>query len=570
MTITKTAARGAAILIGAALLLAPVQRAAAQTPEAARVDSIFAAWARPDGPGAAVAVLKDGEIVLEQGYGSAQLEHGVPVTPATIFHVASVSKQFTAFAIALLAERGALSLDDDVRTHIPELPDFGTPVTLRHLVHHTSGLRDQWELLAIAGWRLDDVITKEHILGLAARQRALNFTPGSEYLYSNMGYTLLAEVVERVSGQPFRDFMQQHVFAPLGMTATHMHTDHEHIVPGRAYSYQGSAQAGWRNSVLSYANAGATSLFTTAGDLARWLRNYETGEVGGAGVLARMYERGVLGNGDTIPYAFAIVRGTHAGRTTWSHGGADAGFRSAVFYFPDERLGVVVLGNASSFGAGTLAMAVADVYLDAARAGAAAPSPANSTAVATPPRNVPVPTHVLDSYEGRWEIDSLGIFRFRRDGGTLVVDLGERVLPMVALSDTTFRVEGAVIRFVRAGDRVDELVASGSEGILRGRRLSPAALTAAELAELTGDYYSPELETIYRIRVDDGVLAAHHVRHGRIVLRPVSGDRFTGNRWFFGRLQFERDSAGRIAGFRVSGGRVRDLWFLRLPDGVLP
>jgi CubicO group peptidase (beta-lactamase class C family) len=478
---------GSSTAVAAALLILAPARLQAQQPKRAeaRVDSLFAEWAAPGSPGAAVAVLRDGEIVLERGYGSAQLEHGVPITPQTIFHVASVSKQFTAFGVALLAARGQLSLDDDVRTHIPELPDFGRRITLRQLVHHTSGIRDQWELLATAGWRLDDVITKDHVLQLAVRQRELNFEPGAEHLYSNMGYTLLAEVVERVGGQPFPEWMRVNVFAPLGMHDTHMHDDHEHVVPRRAYSYRADAAAhtGWRNAVLSYANAGATSMFTTAADLARWLRNYETAGLGGPALIAQMRERGVLNSGDTLPYAFAIVRGEHGGRTTWSHGGADAGFRSVALHFPDERLGVVVLSNLASFVPARLAAAVADIYLG----DVAAPTAAGSSGPPAP-------------------------------------------------------------------------------------AASPAAyaLSAAELPAYEGTYYSPELEAIYRIVATPDGLVARHVRHGDIPLRAAERDHFTGDRWYFRTIGFSRDAAGSIDGFRLSGGRVRDLRFVRLAPGALP
>ncbi|MGH7476975.1 MAG: serine hydrolase domain-containing protein [Longimicrobiales bacterium] len=458
--------------------------AAADAARAARVDSLFAEWTAPGSPGAAVAVLKDGEIVLERGYGLAQLEHEVPITPATVFHVASVSKQFTAFAIALLAQRGELSLDDDVRTHLPELPDLGARVTLRHLIHHTSGVRDQWELLGMAGWRLDDVITKEHVLALMRRQRELNFPPGSEYSYSNMGYTLLAEVVERVGGMPFPEFLAEHVFRPLGMTRTHMHDDHEHIVPGRAYSYRGGPEDEWRNAVLSYANAGATSLFTTAGDLARWLRNYETAEVGGADAIAQMKQRGVLTSGDTIDYAFAIGRGEYRGRETWGHGGADAGFRAMVLHIPEERLGVVVLSNVAPFDPGGMAQRVADVWL-----GDVAPAEDEAERASEAQREAPVPRTV----------------------------------------------------------------------------------TTAELAAYAGTYYSPELDALYHIAGRDGRLVVRHQRLGDIALRPGDEeDEFAGERWPVRRLLFTRDAADQVDGFRLTGGRARNLRFLRLADGVLP
>lgn len=185
-----------------------------------KVDKLFTEWNKPDSPGAALAVIKDGSVIYKNGYGSANLEYNIPITPSTIFHVASVSKQFTAFAVVMLADQGKLSLDDDIRKHLPEIPDFGKTVTIQHLVHHISGMRDQWELLAMAGWRLDDVITKEHILTMVRHQRELNFNPGDEHMYCNTGYTLLAEIVERVTGQSFSEWTKANLFKPLGMVNT--------------------------------------------------------------------------------------------------------------------------------------------------------------------------------------------------------------------------------------------------------------------------------------------------------------------------------------------------------------
>src|SRR6185436_1924774 len=234
-----------------------------------KVDKLFANWDKPDSPGAALIVVKDGAVVYKRGYGSANLEYNIPITPATVFHVASVSKQFTAFAITMLAKAGKLSLDDDIHKYLTELPDFGQKITIRHLLHHTSGLRDQWELLAMAGWRLDDVITKEHILKMVRHQKELNFSPGQEYLYCNTGYTLLAVIVERITGQSFREYMQETIFKPLNMTGTHFHDDHEMIVKNRAYSYRPYGPQDFKLSALNYANVGATSLFTTVEDMAR-------------------------------------------------------------------------------------------------------------------------------------------------------------------------------------------------------------------------------------------------------------------------------------------------------------
>jgi CubicO group peptidase (beta-lactamase class C family) len=355
-------AAAALAVCAAAPALAAQAPAPALSPER-QVDALFAPWDRPGSPGAAVAVVRDGRVVLARGYGFANLEYDVPIAPSTIFHVASVSKQFTAFAAALLAEEGALSLDDDVRRWVPEVPDFGHTITLRHLIHHTSGLRDQWELLALAGWRLDDVITRDHIFKLLRQQRELNFAPGAEYMYSNMGYTLLAEIVSRAAGEPFPAWMERRVFAPLGMRSTHFHYDHQRLVPGRAYSYAPTGAGGYQHAVLSYANVGATSLFTTVEDLARWIANLESPRVGGPSAMAEMHTRGVLSGGDTIPYGFALVHQDHRGLPILQHGGADAGFRTFLMYFPEERLGVLVLSNVADFNPATMASRVAEAFL---------------------------------------------------------------------------------------------------------------------------------------------------------------------------------------------------------------
>lgn len=330
---------------------------------AAAVDHLFEPWHRPDSPGAAVLVLRNGEVVHAKGYGMASLEQGVPIRPHTIFDIASVSKQFGAFAVALLEADGLLSADDPVHRYIPELPDFGHTITLRHLVHHTSGIRDWPGTLSAGGWDYQDVLSFEQILRMAFQQQELNFVPGSEYSYSNTGYNLLAEVVARVSGRSFREFTEERIFRPLGMTRTHFQDDHDEVVPGRADSYRRGPGGEWRTVVNSLTALGSSSLFTTVEDLARWVGNFETRAVGGAAVLARVHERGVLNGGDTIPYAWGHSLGYHRGAERWSHTGSWAGFRTVLHRFPEHRFAVIVLANAADMNPSALADRVVDLYL---------------------------------------------------------------------------------------------------------------------------------------------------------------------------------------------------------------
>jgi hypothetical protein len=264
-----------------------------------QVDELFTVWDTNDTPGAAIAVVKDGSIIYKNGYGLSNLEYDIPITPSSIFHIASISKQFTVFSILLLEKQGKLSLDDDIRKYIPEVPDFGTIITLRHLASHTSGLRDQWNLLSMAGWRMDDVITKEHILKLVSKQKELNFNPGEEYAYCNTGFTLLAEVVSRTSDMSFAEFTEVNIFEPLKMNNTLFYDDHEKIVKNRAYSYNSSSD-GYKKSVLNYANVGATSLFTTVEDLALWSMNFSNLTVGDSTIVNKMNTTAILNNGKTM------------------------------------------------------------------------------------------------------------------------------------------------------------------------------------------------------------------------------------------------------------------------------
>lgn len=527
-----------------------------------RVDQLFAPWDVPGSPGAALAVVRDGEIVYEQGYGLAQLEYDIPITPKTIFHVASVSKQFTAFAITMLAEAGKLSLDDDIRVYLPEIADFGDTITIRHLIHHMSGLRDQWVLLAMAGWRLDDVITRDQIMRLVWRQRELNFKPGDEYLYCNTGYTLLAEIVERITGQSFAEWTAENIFQPLEMTSTHFHDDHQLVVPNRAYSYARQG-GGYRKAVLSYANVGATSLFTTVEDLAKWETNLDDGRVGGPAVIQTMHTRGVLNSGDTLSYAFGLGIGEYRGVKTIGHSGADAGFRSYVVRFPEEDFAVVVLSNLADFSPSAMAQRVADVYL-ADRLEEETPEP---VAEREPERSaVEIDPAVYDDYAGDYQVgpDVMTIFR---DGDRLWArQSGQPRVELLPESETRFfvRARDAYVTFERdeAGE-VNRFIARMGQEEIEAPRIEPFVPDESALEEYAGEYYSEELGTTYTLVVRDGALVATHIRHDPIPLSPATPDAFAGNTWFFQQVRFERNADGAIGGFRLTSGRVRGLLFAK-------
>src|SRR5580693_4975937 len=350
---------------------------------ATKVDKVFEKWNRTDSPGCAVGVYKDGQTVYEHGYGMANLNDDVPITPETVFHVASMSKQFTAASILLLAQQGKLSLDDDVHKYIPELPDFGERITLRHMMHHTSGLRDQWSLLGLAGWRYSqDLITDDDVMSVIVRQKALNFKPGEKYLYSNSGFTLLAIIVKRVSGLSLREFTTKNIFEPLGMAHTYFRDDHEEIIKHDALGYeQDGKDKPFRTNLTNFDTAGATSLHTTVEDLQLWDENFYHPRVGGAAFLQQMLERGKLNNGELQDYASGLVIGTYKGLPTVDHGGADAGYRSDLIRFPEQHFSTAVLCNFADTNPNALALQVADIVL-ASDLKAPAPAPAKEPAPA--------------------------------------------------------------------------------------------------------------------------------------------------------------------------------------------
>jgi CubicO group peptidase (beta-lactamase class C family) len=527
------------------------------------VDRLFISWDKPDSPGCSLAVIKDGKVIYQRGYGSANLEYNIPITPSTVFHVASVSKQFTAFAIAMLANQGKLSLDDDIRKHLPEIHDFGKTITIRYLIHHTSGLRDQWELLAMGGWRLDDVITKDHILKVVRNQRELNFDPGQEHLYCNTGYTLLAVIVERVTGKSFREYTQDNIFKPLGMANTHFHDDHEMIVKNRAYSYRSAPGGGYKLSALNYANVGATSLFTTAEDMAKWVQNFDDGRVGGKAVIDQMVEQGVLNNKQKLDYAFGLVVGKYKGLKVVEHSGGDAGYRSHVMRFPDQKFAVVVLSNLASFIPTIQARQVADLYLGdqlvAEAPKAEAPKPAAPAVTVNPA--------IYDAYVGRYELQGGMIVTITKESGLLMAQpAGQPKTELVPESETRFLVKtiNAEVTFQRDDKgKVNQFTLQQGSQTRSAKRIEPFTPDTAALAEYAGEYYSEELGTVYSLIVKDGKLMAQHRRHNDITMTPKVIDQFAGNMWFFVSVYFTRDNNKQITGFNLTGGRVRNLRFVK-------
>lgn len=517
-----------------------------------RVDEIFAPWDRDDSPGCAVAVLHGGEVVHAKGYGMADLEHGVPITRATVFHAASLSKQFTGFATLLLAHGGKLSLDDDVRKHVGEVPDFGKRITLRHLVHHTSGLRDHFKLLMVGGWRPMDEKTEADILELVRRQRALNFRPGEDFNYCNTGYVLLAVAVRRVTGVSFPEFTERHIFKPLGMTATRFRDDHTALVKGRARAYtpgQGGQFGFW---VPNFDFVGSTSLNTTGTDLLKWADNLMDARVGGSELINALRTPGKLNDRRSVGYGAGLEIGSYRGLRVLKHSGWDLGYSAHLAVYPSERFGVAILGNLSSLVPEILARRVADVYL------------AERFAEPFEPLKE-VPKDTLKEREG--------LYRHPRSGRALWVGLaggklcvspergGESGFTLESLDARRFRGSdyAATIAVVFDGDRMtigqDHAI---GETFRRVRR--PWVPTAGELVAYAATYCSRELDATMTFKVENGELVVEQRKWGKHKVSAAYRDAFTDDKatYIFTRR------AGAIDGVAVSFERVHRLRFDRI------
>lgn len=530
-----------------------------------QVDELFTAWSSKDSPGASVAVVKDGAIIYKNGYGMANLEYDIPNTPSTIFHVASVSKQFTVFALLLLESQGKLSLDDDIRKYIPEVPEFGPTITLRHLATHTSGMRDQWNLLAMAGWRLDDVITTEHVLKLVSKQKELNFNPGEELVYCNTGFTLLAEVVARVSDMSFAEFTQANIFTPLNMTNTLFYDDHEKIVKNRAYSYR-SASNGFKKSVLNYANVGATSLFTTVEDLSLWSLNFSNPKVGNRAIITSMNTKTVLNDGKEVSGAKGQFVGEYKGLNEIQHGGADAGYRTYLTRFPDQNFAVIVFSNSANFNSGGMAHKIVDIYLKDQLETKPKEELKEDVEVTTT-EEISVDQTILRTYVGDYELQPDFIITVTEENSELFVQAtGQPMISTAAESNSKFKLKGveAVIEFFFKDDGTIEALKLNQNGrVMEAPRMASFDKSAVDLSRYVGTYYSDELSTYYHIHLEDSKLVVKHQRHSDFVLELIKVDTFSTGSWFLGQIEFVKTESNEVQGFKVNAGRVRNLYFVR-------
>lgn len=525
------------------------------------LDDLFSAWDGSDRPGGVVAVVRDGAIVHTKAYGMADLERSVPLTGDSVFDIASISKQFVACCTLLLANEGRLDLDADIRTWLPELPTYATPVTPRHLLHHTGGLPEYLDVMALRGQKPANDYPEAFVIDAIARLATPVFGAGERFAYSNSGYFLLGEIVARVSGMRVGDYARQMLFAPLGMHATQFYDDYRRIVPNRAIGYEALPAGGWATELYLFDIVGDGGVLTTAGDLARWDANFYANRLpGGAALTAQMLTTRPLNDGSPNNYAAGLVIDSYRGLPTVHHAGGWAGYASFMLRFPGEHTTIIILSNRNDTPPDALGYRVADRVLAAVLTPTAAPSQHAGGAPAAVD---------LDQIIGRYRSEETGnVIRIEIvDNELTFLHPSGFTTALLALGDGRFAataLTGLTLTCVPADGittSVTAQFADGHEVVLE--RLQPITLSAAERAALSGRYRCAELDIVYAVTADDDGLAAElPLGLGRHALNPSLADEFNST---LGTWRFARAADGQISGFTLQYGMLRDIRFSRLP-----
>jgi CubicO group peptidase (beta-lactamase class C family) len=517
-----------------------------------QIDSVFNAYSQLGSPGVAVLIVKDGNVVFKKGYGLANLEYDIPVSTTTVFDIASVSKQFTGFAISTLIQQGEISPDDDIHKYLPDVPQFNKPITIRNLIHHTSGLRDWPSALHAAGWRWDEAFSYNDIMRMVGKQHDLDFEPGSQYSYSNTGYNLLAAIVVKVSGKTFPDYIAENIFKPLRMNSSQVLSDYSSIVKNLAGSYSPNGH-GYSKNNDELTAWGSSSIVTTVEDLSKWVINFQQSLDRRDPVYLRMIETDVLNNGQKNNYAYGLAVGDDNGIRNIRHDGGWAGFRTIISNYPDEKLSIILLSNHGSFDTGANADAIAQLFLkDKLKAGQTHP---DINGLPT----IKVDSAILKKYTGTYQLGIGWYATFTLEDGKLMVQAnGENKFSTDLKTDTSLWVPayGASVTFTSITDKAGALKYKD----INAKRIVPIKADLSQLNEYAGSYYSPELETSYRLTVENGKLVAHHMRLGDFAFDPdiaVAGG-FSG---YNGIIAFYKNGQNKVSGFKLTDGRIKNIVF---------
>jgi len=504
-----------------------------------RVDQVFAAYDKADSPGCVLGVIRNGNFIYRKAYGMGSLELGVPLSPQSVFYMGSVSKQFTAASVVLAAEQGFLSLDDDVRKYIPEIPAYGQPITLREMLHHTSGFPDVLGLLEVSGRDPMGSHSTEELMSLIARQKAINYGPRGEYRYSNTNYFLLAQVVKRATKKPLSEFAAENIFKPLGMAHTRFYDDSTVVVPGRVAAYASGQNGQFLvNWSTDYDMVGGGGLMSTVDDLLLWDRNFYENKLGKGTLITEIQTRGVLKSGEKSNYALGLLLNTYRGLPTVEHGGALFGYQTEVVRFPEQKFTVLCLCNVSSADPDRLSHKVADIYLEEELHD----TPSAAVASGSDP----------DLFVGKYfDRETHFLVSFKSVGGNLIEQ--GNVLKPIGTNQFEDPIVGGNFTFSRDGDgAMKATVVYNHETTFEGTRIRDFHIQDATLTSYVGVYRSAELGATYNLAVEEGSLTLRMNWDPTIKLEPIAHDEFGDADGMT--LSFHRDERGRISGLSVWAG----------------
>ncbi len=551
----KTVSRIVAGLILLSLVAFSQGAGQASTPSQ-QMDKLFDFWNRLDQPGFAVVVVQDGQVAYRNVFGLACQEHAAAITPDTVFNAATLAKPFVGLAVALLEKQGKLSLDDDVRKYIPELPDYGTPLKVRHLLFQTSGLRDWLTVFQLTG-RDREEVTIDKVLTLVKAQKKLVFTPGDRTMNSNTDYDLLAEVVKRATGKPFSDWAWENIFKPLKMTRTQFRDNCRSIFDDEALSYN-FTRSEYLRGVDNLSLVGSHSLYASISDLAKWLINFETGRLGGPEVFAKMFAPGQLNNGQPAGFGFGLNLGHGPAGRQGSQAGNWAGSQATMVYAPDRKFGLVMLANWDYTQVAGFVQGIMEIYLPPP------PVPAFKTPPPKTAKAIKVKPATLDAYAGDYRVAPGTVFTIGREGGLLTLTVPGGKFTLTTLSETEFQLEIAGAKLVFQKDKagkVNQLIWNQGGQDQVAPRVMLVKPTPKELEEYAGAYQNEELGLGYTVELRGEALVLIAAGQSPIRLAPDEKDRFTSNSRVIPTVLFRRDGQNRVTGFIIDSDPVRDLVF---------
>lgn len=518
-----------------------------------KIDSLLQTYHHPNGPGLAVSVVREEQIVYSNQTGYANLEYNIPITDSTVFHIASISKQFTIFAALLLEEQGKLSLDDDIKLYLPEYEYLPYSVTVRQLANHTNGFANTFELAKLTGINSGDVMGQRKMVEILLAQKHLNFEPGTQYQYNNAGFSLLAEIIQRISGRPFAEYIREEIFLPLKMNHTLVSDDLETVVSNKAYSYKKHGEyfdkVPFNNTVI-----GSSGVNTTAHDLSLWSMNFDSPVVGNSGIFEQMEMPSVLNSGKLLSYALGQEVKNYKGLNVIFHGGGDAGYRAYLLRVPAHKFSVVVMGNFESFNPLDISYGIVDLYLG------------EFQDEQVPEKLPQYTTADLKRWEGDYELFPGSYFTIVTRGDTLYYQpfRSKEIYALPVLENKSFSFPYAPHSKMVFNNKGLDFHFSDFSYPCRKVKLSLPDISDINLFPFEGLYYNDELQTTYHLAIKDNKLVATHALNDTIRLIPLAENEFYSNQSYFGRLQFTRDGKNKVLGFKLSGQNLMNIDFIKM------